>query len=119
MLWFARWNGWQDVDEGGGGIITPTNRCTLASKLMLSGAALILIVGVILTLMTVSSGMNMQLYKPFILTVLGILLIIVGPMIACRLLLNAYDRRLLRNQQRLVSISGSRNYQERMISASI
>lgn len=73
MLWFARWNGWQDVDDVGvdSDVGVSTNRCTLASKLMLSGAALILIVGVVLTLTMVSSNMNMEMYRPFVLTVLG------------------------------------------------
>jgi hypothetical protein len=92
-------------DSTGGAPVVVRGRqgWTLGSKLMAVGAGVVLVVGVALTLMAVNSKMAMDTYRPFIYTIFGVLFIIVAPMVACRMVLNAYDRRLLREQRQFVS----------------
>lgn len=83
-------------------VVRNRNGWTLGSKLIAVGAGVVLVVGVALTLMTVNSKLAMDTYRPFIYTIFGVLFIIVAPMVACRMVLNAYDRRLLREQRQFV-----------------
>lgn len=92
-----------DSTRGPPVVVRGRNGWTLGSKLIAVGAGVVLVVGVALTLMTVNSKLAMDTYRPFIYTIFGVLFIIVAPMVACRMVLNAYDRRLLREQRQFVS----------------
>lgn len=92
-----------DASRGPPVVVRGRHGWTLGSKLIAVGAGVVLVVGVALTLMTVNSKLAMDTYRPFIYTIFGVLFIIVAPMVACRMVLNAYDRRLLREQRQFVS----------------
>ena len=77
----------------------------LCFSLSQSNVTLLFFTGIILTLLTMNSGLHMSTYRPIIFTILGILCIIVGPMLVCRLVLNAYDRRLSTDQRHFVRLS--------------
>lgn len=76
--------------------IFPTYAWGFSSKVMASFAALVLMSGLILTLHTLKATISFTNYRPAILTILGIIFIIIGPVVACKIVLAAYDRRLAR-----------------------